>query len=444
MKGFSVMLLLFPSLLHATTLLQAVNAARSYDTEFSAAFQAKKAGNEAFDQGIAGLLPSITLEGNYTKQDQPHVNYAAAVKRHSYSVNLRQPLFDLTKFADFQRGSATSDLADAEFIAAQQKLIRDVAGSFFKVVYQREVLDAAISASHVYGRQRAQSLMALKLGEGTRTEVDEAQANYDEAGAKEITARNELEIASTAYTRLTGLTADGIEPVSMRCHQPGSVGSLQQALLLAQKNNAGIRKASTQLAQARSDVVRASGSHLPVVTLQAAYGGNWSRAEEENGLDKLFGTTSKTKNTLIGVNVSLPLFAGGGQLSVSREALDRLNQARFLLENSRRQVSQDARTAWLNITNGSALLAARKKAMLSASNKVKSTRYGRELGLRTTIDELNAEQKYYDALQSVAEARYNTLVADIELLALQGTLDDRILLQFNCQKTASNPDTARN
>lgn len=442
MKKVLVFLFFFPSLLQATTLLEAVNAARRYDAGFSAALQEKKAGNEAFDQGLAGLLPSINLEGSYAKQDQPDVNYAAAVRRHNYSVNLNQPLFDLAKFAAFQRGSALSDLADAEFIVAQQTLISEVSDAFFKVVYQREALEVAVSASRVYGRQREQALAALRLGEGTRTEVDEAQANFDEAQAEEIAARNDLEIAGTAYTRITGLIAEGIEPVSGECYRLTRQKNMKQALLLAQHNNAEIRKASTQVAQARSSVVSATAAHLPVVTLQASYGGNWSRGADENVLDNIFGTTSKTKNTLVGINVSLPLFAGGGQLSASRETLDRLNQAKYLLENTRRKVNQQTRAAWLNITNGSALLKARQKATLSADSKVKSTRYGRELGLRTTIDELNAEQKYYDAMQSVAEARYKYLIAGIQLLALQGTLDDTILQQFNCQ-TSPNQSTDR-
>lgn len=435
MKRVLVLVFFFPSLLQATTLLEAVNAARRYDAGFSAALEEKKAGNEAFDQGIAGLLPSINLEGGYAKQDQPHVKYAAAVKRHNYSVNLNQPLFDLAKFAAFQRGSAMSDLADAEFIVAQQTLIRDVSDAFFRVVYQREVLEVAVSAIRVYGQQREQARAALRLGEGTRTEVDEAQANYDDAQAKEIAARNDLEIAGTAYTRLTGLIADGIEPVSSQCYRLTQQENMQQALLLAQRNNAEIRKASTQVAQARSNVVSATAAHLPVVNLQASYGGNWSRGEDENVLDNIFGTTSKTKNTLVGVNVSLPLFAGGGQLSASRETLNRLNQAKYALENTRRQVNQQTRTAWLNITNGRALLKACQKAALSANSKVKSTRYGRELGLRTTIDELNAEQKYYDAMQNEAESRYKYLSAGIQLLALQGTLDDPMLQQFSCHPT---------
>jgi outer membrane protein len=432
-KYFCCLVLLFSPVLHATSLLQAVNAARRYDAEFSAAFQAKKAGNEAFNQGLAGLLPTISVDGSYTKQDQPHASYSAAVKRHNYGINLSQPLFDMSKIAAWQRGNATSDLADMAFISAQQKLIRDVADAFFAVVYQREVTEVAISATRVFEKQHAQAVASFRLGNGNRTEVDEAQANYDEAEAKEITARNDLEVANAAYSRLTGLNADEIRPVSTQCYRPSQLGGLKEVMLQAQRNNVEIKKATEQLEQSKSDLVGAAGANLPTVTLQGTYGGNWSRGETRNYWDTVFGTTSKTRNTLIGINVSIPVFSGGGQLSATREAIDRRNQARDLLEHARRKVSQDTRTAWLNITNGQALLKARKKAASSADNKVKSTRYGRDLGLRTTIDELNAEQKYYDSLQKIAEARYKYLSSTFDLLVLSGTLDDRILVAFDCR-----------
>ncbi|MTD28843.1 TolC family outer membrane protein [Erwinia sorbitola] len=433
MKILFFLLFFISPILHATSLLQAVNAARHHDAEFSAAFQAKKAGNEAFDQGVAGLLPTISLDGSYTQQDQPHASYAAAVKRHSYSVTLNQPLFDISKIAAFQRGNAASELADMEFIAAQQKLIRDVADAYFAVIYQREVTEVAISATKVFQKQRAQAVTAFRLGNGNRTEVDEAQANYDEAEAQEIMARNDLEVANAAYQRMTGLDADEIIPVSTQCYQPSQLGDIKKVLLQAQSNNTEIKKATQQVELSKSDLVGAAGAHLPIVTLQGAYGGNWSRGENENVLDSVFGTTSKTRNTLVGVNVSIPLFAGGGQLSATREAIDRRNQVRDLLEHTRRKVGQETRTAWLNITNGMALLKARKKAAMSAETKVKSTSYGRELGLRTIIDELNAEQKYYDSLQSIAEARYKYLTSTFDLLLLLGTLDDRILIAFDCK-----------
>lgn len=427
----------FPSSTLATTLLEAVNAAAEHDSAIKAAMKSKRAGNEAFDQGIAGLLPSVGLESNYTKQDQPHASYAAAVKRHSYSINLSQPLFDVAKIAALKRGSALSDIADVEFLSAQQKLVSEVSEAFFSVLYQREVLQATRAASQAFGKQLSMAKAALRIGEGLKTDVDEAQANYDRAHANEIAARNDLEVANGTYQRLTGLNADGISPINTSCILPAPKGDIKKAMLSAAENNLDVVKTRLQLEQTRSDVIATTAAHLPVVSFQASYGGNWSRGEGNNPLDSWFGTTQKTRNTLIGINVSMPLFNGGGQFSQSREALNRRDQARETLEDARRKASQEARSAWLGVTNGFALVNALNKATHSAANKVKSTEYGREVGLRTIVDVLNAQQSFYETQQNISEARYKFLSSKLNLALIQGQLNAQTLQEFACVGTQS-------
>lgn len=419
----------------ATTLLEAVNAAAEYDAAIKAAINAKRAGNEAFDQGIAGLLPSIGLESSYTRQDQPHASYAAAVKRHNYSFNLTQPLFDAAKLAALQRRSALSDIADVDFLSAQQRLVSEVSDAFFSVLYQREVLQATRAASQAFRKQLSMAQASLRVGEGLKTDVDEAQANYDRAQANEITARNDLDVANGTFQRITGLKADGITPINTSCLLPGPESDIQKAMLLAAENNLDVIKARLQLEQSRSDVVATTAAHLPVVSFQASYGGNWSRGEGDNPLDTLFGTTQKTRNTRVGVYVSVPLFNGGGQLSQSREALRRRDQAREVLEDTRRKARQEARAAWLGISNGLALVNALKKANLSAASKVKSTEYGREVGLRTIVDVLNAQQSFYETQQNISEAQYNFLSSKLNLALIQGQLNAQTLDEFACAET---------
>ncbi|MFK8259597.1 TolC family outer membrane protein [Erwinia sp. AnSW2-5] len=440
LKGSIITLFVLQSIgtVFATTLKDAVGAASSYDSGINSARFSKEAGNEKFDQGVAGLLPNIGIESSYTKQDQPHASYAAAVKRHSYGVNITQPLFDMSKIAALKQGMAISDMADVEFYAAQQKLIVDVSDAYFQVLYQREVLQATRSASQAFGKQLGQAKAALRLGEGTRTDVDEAQANYDAALAKEIANRNDLEVANGLYQRLTGLNADEISQINSSCIRPDISHDLKIVMDEAARNNLDVKTAQLQLKKADADMLGATSAHLPVVSLQGSYGGNWSRGEGENVLDSIFGTTSKTRNTLVGINVSMPIFQGGGQLSQSREALYRREQARDTLLDTQRKVRQEARSAYLGITNGLALLKAQKKAALSAKNKVDSTQYGRDLGLRTIVDELTAQQSYYEAIRAISEARFKYLTSILELFHVTGSLNYEQLSKFDCSDYVKN------
>ncbi|VTP67233.1 Outer membrane protein tolC precursor [Serratia rubidaea] len=153
------------------------------------------AGSEKSSQGLAGLLPTIQLSGGYNQQDQPKATYAAKVTRHNYAISLNQPLFDLSKYADYLRGRAIADSADIDLLRAQETLAYDVAEAYAGVLYQNEVHQAARAATQVYENELQQTTLAISLGNATRVDVDEAQANRDLFRAKEIEAHNNLSAA---------------------------------------------------------------------------------------------------------------------------------------------------------------------------------------------------------------------------------------------------------
>lgn len=423
---------LLPEGADGVSLQEAVLAASLYDSEINAARHAHQADSEKSVQGFASLLPTIGLNAGYSRQDQPKAYYAAGVTRHNVSVNLTQPLFDIAKFAAWKRGEAIADYADVTLMQAQQKLIASVADAYFRVIYQREVLNSALNARAAYARQLSQTQVALSVGEGTRLERDEAQANYDKTVAEAIAARNDLDEAGMVFSRLTSLNPDEIQPVDVACLMRLPLPDDEALQRKAMQNNLSIRAALFQLDQAKADLIAAHGAHLPVVTLQAGYGTNWSRAENDNYLNVLMGSTSKTRNSTLGVSVSVPLFSGGAQISQSIEAVQRREQGKDLLEDARRKARQETQSAWLKLKNGRSHYLAEEKALSSAKSKVNSTAYGRKVGLRTIIDELNAEQGYYKTRQEMARVEYDYLNAQIKLAMELGELDYAALAQFHC------------
>lgn len=431
--------IIMPESAHSLTLQEAVLAGSVYDSEISAARNAQRADSQKRFQGFASLLPVVSLNGAYSKQDQPGATYAAGVTRHNYSVNLTQPLFDIAKYAAWKRGDAIADNADVVLMQAEQNLIIRVAEAYFRIIYQRDVLKSAINAKAAYGKQLSQTQAALQVGEGTRLERDEAQANYDRAMADEIAAKNDLEEAGMIFARLTGHHPEEIESVKLSCVMRFPVSDDFKALQQrAAHNNLQVRAALFQLEQTKADLLAAHGAHLPVVTLQAGYGTNWSKAEKSNLLDVAFGTTSKTRSSNIGINVSIPLFAGGAQISQSIEAIRRRDQGKDLLEDTRRKVRQETQSAWLKLKNGRSQYLAEKKALASARNKANSTAYGRKVGLRTIIDELNAEQEYYKSLQALAKLQYDYLNTRLKLSMELGELDYSQLDLYHCAAENKN------
>lgn len=419
---------------YATSLQQAARAALTYDSALQSSQMTSEADQQKYWQGMAGMLPTLTLEGNWDRQEQPDKKYQSGVTNHSYDLSVRQPLFDMSKYAGWRKGVAIANTAEAQSKKAEEKLLNAISNAYFSVLYQQEVLQAAKAASHNFKQQQQKLQAGILNGQNTRTELDEAKANYALAQAKEIEASNQLLLAGEAFRRLSGVSPDTVEPVNFQCLNASPYASLTDAINASQQRNTEIKIALFQNDQADADVLAADGAHMPVVSLYARYGKNWSRNDNDDNLlyDAIFGTNSKSNNLQYGVNVSIPLFAGGSQISQSYEAAYRRQAAKYSTMEAQRKAATDTRSAWLSLTNGKALINAQKNAVESSREKVVSVQYGREMGFRTVNDELDAQQKYFSALKDQAEARFNYLNALINLAQSTGSLSIDMLNFFQC------------
>ncbi|WP_054287036.1 TolC family outer membrane protein [Gulbenkiania mobilis] len=404
----------------AYDLLDAWRAAREHDAGFAAARAERDAGQEKAVQGRARLLPQIGLSGSITRNNPIEPDMASYTSR-GYGVELSQPVFDVGKFADYRRGQAGAALADIQYLANEQQLIVDVGRAYFDVLLAQDSLAATRASKKAYENQLAQARAAFEVGTATITDTHEAQAGYDAAAAQEIVAQSNLEIARNALARLTGLDPAGMQPLAERIELVTAQGALEAWQARALDNSFDVRARAQELETARADLLAARGNRLPTLELNAGYRDN----------DSGMGPSPKTRASSVGLTVTMPLFAGGGISSQIREAASRELAARDRLEASRRQVREDVRRAYLGVTNGAAYVRAQEQLLVSARSKLESTRLGREVGVRTNLDLLRAEQDYYDTVRSLAEARYNYLTARLQLLQATGELTEAGLAEVN-------------
>ena len=424
--------LILSSHVYALSLQEALIAANTYNAEINAARSVHDADGQKKYQGFAGLLPKITLDGSWSKSDQPDATYSAGVTRHNYSFNLTQPVFDMAKYATWRRSVEISDLADVNLLIAQQKLIGDVTTAFYGVVYQRSVLETNQRIRAAFSIKLKQAQKALEVGDGTRLDEAEAQANFDKAVADELAAENDLNDANVSFRELTGMDAQGIPDKSMSCVHFSDTSLPEILTHDAVANNLDVLAAIQARKASEADILTATSNHMPVVTFQAGYGKNWSRAEDGNYLDTLFGTTSKTDNTQISLNVSVPLFAGGGHISQSLEAAHRYEQNKDLVIDAQRKAEQQAIQAASGVKNSQSRIKAYERAIASADKRLTATRYGRGMGQRTLIDEFNAEKDYFQAIQDLAQAQNMLIQSIVKLKTATGTLDYAAIKSFNC------------
>ncbi|THD51263.1 anibiotic ABC transporter [Enterobacteriaceae bacterium ML5] len=416
----------------ALSLQESLIAANTYNAEINAARSVHDADNQKKYQGFAGLLPVVTLNGAWNKTDQPDATYSAGVTRHNYSFNVTQPIFDVSKYATWKKTLVIGDMADVNYLIAQQKLISDVVTAWYDVLYHRSVLETSQRVQAAFDAQLKQSHQALELGDGTHLDEAEAQANYDKSVADVLTAENDLNNASMTFRQLTGLDAQSIPGQDMGCLRFTGAMDLEKLKHTTAANNLDVLAAIQTMKGSEADIVTATSNHLPVVTFQAGYGKNWSRAENSNVLDDLFGTTSKTENTTFGVNVSIPLFAGGSQISQSLEAAHRFEQSKDLLIDARRKAEQQTIQAASGVKNSEARINAYQRAISSSEKRLSSTRYGRDIGQRTLIDVFNAEKEYYQAIQDLAQAQNKWIQSVVKLSSATGALDYTVVKNFSC------------
>ncbi|PZL85307.1 anibiotic ABC transporter [Pantoea sp. ARC270] len=424
--------LLLSSQVWALSLQESLIAANIYNAEINAARSLHNADGQKKYQGFAGLLPTISLDGSWSKSDQPDAAYSAGVTRHSYSFNLQQPVFDMSKYATWRKSVVIGDLADVNLLIAQQKLISDVTSAYYGVVYQRSVLETNQRILAAFSAKLKQAHKALEVGDGTRLDEAEAQANYDKAVADELAAENDLHDANVSFRQLTGLNAQDISDKSMRCVRYNEKLLPEQLKRAAATNNLDVLAAIQTRKASEADILTATSGHMPVITFQAGYGKNWSRAEDGNYLDTIFGTTSKTDNTQISVNISVPLFAGGSQISQSLEAAHRYEQSKDLVIDARRRAEEKAVQAASAVLNSQSRIKAYERAITSANKRLIATRYGREIGQRTLIDEFNAEKEYFQAIQDLAQAQNLLIQSIVKLKTATGSLDFNAMKSFNC------------
>jgi outer membrane protein len=284
-----------------------------------------------------------------------------------------------------------------------------------------------LAAKKAYERELAFAKDAFDAGTATIVDTYEAQSGFDSAVAKQISGENQLAVAKNELQQLTGLNPDEItglqQEVPLTNPEPNDV---QVWIARAWQNSPVVANYALQLAAAEQDTLAAKGQFLPTIAATGNY--DASRSEDRN---VSANGINDTRGNSIGVTLSMPLFAGGGIRSGLREALAKEEQAKFLLEASRREAQIQVTAAFLAMTNGGALVKANQRLVQSAKSKLEATTLGRDVGVRTSLDLLNAERGYYEAKQALADTIYVYLKAKLNLYQQVGGLDKTVLQEMN-------------
>ncbi len=425
----------------AETLADAIALAYETNPTLQAARASQRALDENYVQARSGWRPTLSLGAGwaYSENATPDVVARAlgAVDRNGDGVidgrgrvdtansratlNLTQPLWTGGRVA------ASVSAAHAEVLAGHENLRRieaqvltNVIQFYVDVRRDQEAVRIREANVQVLGRQVEETQARFDVGEITRTDVAQSQSRLAAARSLLQSTQSQLAISRAAYATVVGQNPGELAPEPSLAHLLPS--DPDQAFDLAEKFNPQLRAQKFTEIASRARLAGARADRMPNVTAQATL--DFRNQVREEVWEREF----YTRGSSLGVNVTVPLFNGGLTSSRIRAAADRNTADRIGIEGVRRSVMQGVTQFWSSLLAARSNIASSDEQVRAATIAATGTREEQQVGLRTTIDVLNAEQELRAAELSQVSARRDEYVAATNVLALMGRLEGRNLV----------------
>ncbi len=452
--ALSLGVLLSSSTAWSTDLLAVYEQAVNSDPQVREADATRKAALESKPQALAALLPQINGSASRQKDDTTGTSTSVFVlngvlvpsdrsgdgdqTNTRWSVDLRQSVFSWTDWVSLRRADKVVAQAEADYQAAQQTLISRVAEAYFNVLAAQDTVDAQQSAFDAISRQLEQADKRFEVGLIAITDVQEAKAARDSAAAALIAAKRQLASTEELLREITGeqnlsLTKAG-EGIPLRSPDP-----LNEEAWVARSMEQNLALVSSRLAAdiARDNVRSAFGGHLPEVALTASRSNAKLDSEQRLRTSAISTANSDTDDTAYALQVTVPIFAGGGTQSRVRQSEYQWQAARERLTRVSRQTARQARDAYLGVISEIARVNALRQALESSQTALKATEAGYEVGTRTAVDVLDARRNLVQAQTNYSRSRYDYMMNVLKLRLASGTLDKATLAEINGWLTAA-------
>ena len=402
-------------------LRQAYEAAYANDAGIRASRAGADASRERLPQAQAQRRPNISFSAgrNYndlTSKTQDFRGQPVRAENSYYSGNqnllVRQPLYRPYLGALVRQAEAQVEDANAMLENDEQTLLTRVGEAYFDALLARDQLLLIEAQKTAYGTQVDAARKGLQAGSGTRTDIDEAQARLDLALAQELEALQNVDFTRRRLEVMMGARIDTLARLDVQSFRPSRPVPDQLSVWVERAEQASpeLRALRARLEIARQEVEKAKAGHKPTLDAVA----QWSRSSS----DSVTNINSRYDNKTIGLQLTVPLYAGGYVSSTVRQAVAEQERALELLEAARLELGVRVHREFRGMTEGVLRIGALEQAVRSAEQAVLSNQKSFQAGSRTTVDVLNSEQQKSTAQRDLAQARYVYLVSQLRLQAL--------------------------
>ncbi|MGA0805825.1 MAG: TolC family protein [Pseudohongiellaceae bacterium] len=406
-----------------TTLEEFYNASLEYSPVLNIARSRWEVNSARKDSATGQLLPQINVTANVSDNERTSRGLSGTYTGERYALQLNQVLFNWQAFTMRQRAALLEDSAEAEYFAQLGTVLTEVADRYLAVLQAEDALrslDAEIDAMSNQVNQ-LQSLYDRQLIQVTG--LYDSQARLANLQSQRVIADSDLQLARAALLALSSLEAGDLRGLPETITVAPLEGDMSEWLDRTRNNNLTIAARNYAYLAAQKQVEESRGAYLPRVSLVV------QQLDSNTGFDNQL--LDQYETTYVGVDVQVPLYAGGRNRAGVREAISLRDIAREELKQIELEAIERARTAFLQVKSGEARIIAGQKVLESTSTAYTAMQRGFELGTVTSVDLLNALRDRFLAERELQRARYDHLRANLDLLREAGEVAPEDLLDIS-------------
>lgn len=432
----------------AADLVEVWQAARQHDPQMAVAQADRAAGETRRDQARSLWRPTVALSSSVGQRttdtamqgaqfaapnfgQSNGVSFGTSVHHGTatqWALSARQPLYNPERSAQREQLHISADAADIAWQAAQQDLILRTTQRYFDLVLAERKLALLRQQLTAVERALTEAKDRFALGDTPITDTHEASARARNLQAQVLASESEWQLARAALADSTGWSSAALQVQAPAADVTAAeLQPLEHWLTQAQTNNLQLRLQQANAESAHEEVRKHSAAAAPTLDLITQAG-----RERLSGSGNFGSSASTTQNQhMIGLQLNVPLYTGGYRSAKLQEALQLEEKARAEVELTRQQISQQTRAAWLGLQTARARVAALAESVIANDARLDATRLGRQVGDRTTLDLLNAENDAGSAHLALLQARTEALQNQLRLHFLVGQLDETRLQTVN-------------
>ena len=362
--------------------------------------------NRSLQQGYDPVERRTFFQQPQNSPNTVHVERSTATNQ----IVITQPVFRGGRTVATTRRAENQVLSQrARLLQTEQQVMQQTIEFYVSVIRDQELLRLNINNEQVLTEQLRATSERFRVGEITRTDVAQAESRLAAARASRTQSEGNLQISRAQFQRLVGTP-----PQRLVAPQPlrPPVRTAQEAGQVAAINNPNVVAALFDEAGARDNIDIQLSALLPQLSIQGQAFRNDNQLQQHTRL---------TGGSLT-ANLTVPLYAGGAEYAVVRQARQQAQQLRQTVDEQRRNAVQQATQAWEQFQSSRAQVDSQRAAIRAAEIALDGVQREAIVGSRTTLEVLNQEQELLNNRVNLVQALATAVLQSYSLAAALGRL----------------------